>query len=523
MSTHDPFAELIGLIEPWVTLLDAQSQGDVELREAFFGEFCSATNDFASGTQKAGLRGLSNVTVLLARGLQERRGKPIEEDDVAQLTLWLSGVQSYLDAQLLDPAPLIEDLQQVSWIPKLAPAACAVLVERLREPAAHIAQCAAARAEAHAQAIAQEQMIFAEAPSPDAAPYLAEPEVASAAFLDEESAFAAFDLGASEGEDIFAIGAEPEANTLDFSNDTLGADPIDFADALAEPELGQQMGADIDAQMVASSFLEAAIDEQAASENITGDIWIATEEFQLVSETVQARLQPALLELQHADESTLLPGYVEVCYQIELLGNAFGVLSLEQASQMCAHLNSVLAAPGNDSAAQIRAHIPKLAHWVQCLVSYCAAPDRAEARTKLVTFVKAEQWIAPLSETQVQALQSELDHVHVGVDPSLFAARKTVVLPEDMDLRPAEDVMPNVLQGMLLELPDNAHGLAENIAAYIQTGDPENIDNARRIAHTLKGDAQYRGYSRHCQSDALVGRYFHRNGKEPRRAECGIC
>jgi chemotaxis protein histidine kinase CheA/ActR/RegA family two-component response regulator len=474
MSTHDPFAELIGLIEPWVTLLDAQSQGDVELREAFFGEFCSATNDFAAGTQKAGLRGLSNVTVLLGRGLQERRGKPIEDDDVAQLTLWLSGVQSYLDAQLPDPAPLIEDLQQVSWIPKLAPPACAVLIERLREPAAHIDQCAAARAEAHEQAMAQEQVLLAEAPGSEAA----EPEVASAALLDEESAFGAFDLG-----------AEQEVDAFSFSDDALGADPIDFANAPAEPALGFHD----DAQIDASSLLETATDEQApsdgTSDNPSGDIWIATEEFQLVSETVQARLQPALLELQHADERALLPGYVEVCYQIELLGNAFGVLSLEQASHMCVHLNSVLAAPGNDTAERIRTCIPKLAQWVQRLVDYCAAPDRAEARAKLVMFVKAQEWIAPLNDMQMQALQSELDHVHVGVDPSLFAARKTIVLQEDMDLRPAEDVMPNVLQGMLLELPDNAHGLAENIAAYIQTGDPENIDNARRIAHTLKGDA----------------------------------
>ena len=150
--------ELLQQIEPWLALLSAQSEGETDgefdLRQAFYGELRNATQDYAQIAQRANLRGLSNVTMLLLRGMDDRKGQPLDDDDIGQLTLWLSGVQSYLDAQLEDPNCLLADLQGLRWMPKLAPAAVSVLQERIKEPMPQLADFAQARLAADLTTIA---------------------------------------------------------------------------------------------------------------------------------------------------------------------------------------------------------------------------------------------------------------------------------------------------------------------------------------------------------------------------------
>jgi chemosensory pili system protein ChpA (sensor histidine kinase/response regulator) len=87
------------------------------------------------------------------------------------------------------------------------------------------------------------------------------------------------------------------------------------------------------------------------------------------------------------------------------------------------------------------------------------------------------------------ALPAELERLSIGVDPAYAARARRAVGSDDLDLRPAEDVIPAVLQGMLRELPGHAEGLGRAIAALAGSADQVALGDARRIAHTLKGDA----------------------------------
>lgn len=393
---------MLAQIEPWLELLDAQSLektgGDLALRQIFFGELRNATLEFAQVAQKSSLRGLCNVAMLLVRGMDTRIDKPLDDDEIGQLTLWLSGVQAYLDDSLDNAECLLSDLRALDWVPKLAPAAVSTLHERLNEAQAELTECANARAKA-------------------------------------------------------AVGSLPAA----------------IFEHRAE-------------------FL--AVPKTISNDGATAQIWIAHEEFQLVTETVQSRLLPCLSELANAQDAlNRAEQYSETQYQIELLGNAFEVLGLAQSHAMCAVLLQFLAASGADTEQVISERMPALMQWVVMLVDFCERPDALDARMAWVDFVGTSDWFAQLTPTHTLALKNEIARISVGLDPSLVAARKTEISEAETDLNPAGDVMPNVLQGMLIELPENARTLSIDIENYVHSGDAGSLDSARRVAHTLKGDA----------------------------------
>ena len=446
---------LLAHIEPWLGLLDAQSLeqtgGDLELRQAFFGELRNATQDFAQAAQNATLRGLCNVAMLLLRGMDARKDKPLDDDDIGQLTLWLSGVQSYLDATLDDSNCLLGDLQALSWVPKLAPAAISLLQDRLHEATAGLVLCAQASADAEAIKSVEAVQAVADAPiqTHDAV---------------ENSAFAAFSIDDSDA-------------NASFADASVGA--------AAEPILTTAF------EHVADSYSGPENTPEAGTEEIAdAQIWIANEEFQLVTETVQARLLPCLSELAQATEpSKLAEHYAEAQYQIELLGNAFEVLGLEQSRKMCQVLLQSLAVAGADAEHIISERAPSMMLWIVMLVDFCDRPDNIEARESWVDFVATQDWFAQITPAHFEALQQEIASISVGLDPRLMAARKTEIIEEETELKPAADVMPNVLQGMLIELPENARALSISIENFVLSGDVDSLDSARRVAHTLKGDA----------------------------------
>ncbi len=450
---------LLEQIEPWLALLDAQSLeqtgGDLELRQAFFGELRNATQDFAQAAQKSSLRGLCNVAMLLLRGMDTRMNKPLDDEDIGQLTLWLSGVQSYLDATLADASPLVTDLLALSWVPKLAPAAISTLQDRLREATTALTQCAQESSAAELAEQVQEPNVQVHVATQGNG-------VNESAAI-ESSTFEAFRINDSH----------TELN----STEHLGAAPTEPVADLASANFGQSVES--------VSPLEESISDATESQ-----IWIANEEFQLVTETVQSRLLPCLSELAQASEpDKLAEHYGEAQYQIELLSNAFEVLGLEQSRKMCHVLLQSLAAPGADSEAVISERAPSMMHWIVMLVDFCDRPDNIEARESWVDFVGTEDWFAQLTPAHSAALKNEIASISVGLDPRLMAARKTEITEEETELKPAADVMPNVLQGMLIELPENARALSLSIENFVLSGELDSLDSARRVAHTLKGDA----------------------------------
>jgi len=249
----------------------------------------------------------------------------------------------------------------------------------------------------------------------------------------------------------------------------------------------------------------AGVDGAAASDADTGPIWIGQEELDLTRQAIAEQLLPlaqAWSDTTEPDAAAALIG--ELSYQIQLVGN---VLELIGTYALARGMEAVReGAESGDPAVSP----DTVATWCSVLLAVMAAPDEASADV----LVMAADGLPGLDADWADALHTEMARVRIGFDPSLIAARKTLAEPEDMQLSPADDVAPSVLEGMLRELPGNAERLGAAVRALAESRAFEPIDEARRVAHTIKGDANtvgVRGLANltHSLEDILVALVKH--------------
>lgn len=219
--------------------------------------------------------------------------------------------------------------------------------------------------------------------------------------------------------------------------------------------------------------------------------YISPEERELLIGALEGDLLAELATFSVLPETRSCEG--ELHFLLGSLANALDAVGLPATAGALKSQTIALDAPGN-------AATDGLCEWLVLLLGWFTDPIAAS--------VEELTGVSPVS-LQL-ALKSELAHVEFAHDPALLAARgNREFTEEDLQLAPAEDVIPSVLQGMLRELPGHADVLTRSIAGYAQSGDRIALDQARRTAHTLKGDANtvgIRGLAllTHALEDILV-------------------
>jgi chemotaxis protein histidine kinase CheA/ActR/RegA family two-component response regulator len=227
------------------------------------------------------------------------------------------------------------------------------------------------------------------------------------------------------------------------------------------------------------------------------DIWIAAEELELTRAAITDQILPLALALVAADPDQRLQASEDLAFQLSLIGNAMELLG---TPRLCALLQamSVRAACGDPRP-------ETLMQASAALVAFLESPGPDSA--PLLCEVAVDTGLA--EEGWNEAFLGECARLRLGLDPARVAARKHAVEPGDTELVSAADVLPNVLTSMLRELPGHALRLGESVRQLVATGDPAPIDEARRAAHSLKGDANtvgIRGLANltHALEDILV-------------------
>lgn len=230
----------------------------------------------------------------------------------------------------------------------------------------------------------------------------------------------------------------------------------------------------------------------------TGTIWIAEEELALTRSAITEQVMPGVVQLVDAAETdTEQQVRGELGYQLGLIANAlqlFGISSLDQLLRTMA-----------EGTLDRRLDGEALIRLSAALLSFL---DHAEPEA--AGFLAAEAQACGIVDADyVGRFEAEALRVRIGMDPALIAARKRTVEAGDLDLQPAADVLPDVLNSMLRELPGNAARLGQSLRALVERGELAPMDEARRIAHTLKGDANtvgVRGLANltHSLEDALI-------------------
>lgn len=229
-------------------------------------------------------------------------------------------------------------------------------------------------------------------------------------------------------------------------------------------------------------------------------IWISPEELQLALDAMGNQILPLICMLPQAQEQEARGALIaDLEFNFGLVGNAMEMLGTPELSRGVVAMQTRIAS-------DLPPEPEDLLNWSATLVAFLEQPN--EENAELLTALSGEV-LFELGSGWAESLHREAGRIRIGIDPKLQAQRKITATAEDVSLQLASDVLPNVLDGMLSELPGNAEHLGNAIRRLIATGDIAPIETAQRVAHTLKGDANTVGVNglanlSHSLEDLLI-------------------
>ena len=457
------------------------------------------------GATAAPLPGVPDLLRSWKAALQDlgRSGQGLSPHDLVQMTLWFIGLQEHAAGRLdREGRHMLAQLPEaIAWLPRLSSNFTHAVARRLDAGATQAAASASFDAIDTAGSM---HAADASRPAADASAFVVtfdEPQP-SAAVADFETAV---DTTASEEPPFVEIANDADDDVShDAAAKDVAATDVAATDVVATIADGASMQ-HTDASMIDASSTDPhhASANHAPLDALSPDqssIWIGQEELDLTRQAIVEQVLPlaqAWAEMPDAESSA--PIIEELAYQCQLIVN---VLELIGTPALAHGMSAV-----RDGIERLDPAVAPetVAMWCSALLGTIEQPDRDSADL----LASVAPTLSGLDDAWVHALGNEMARIVVGFDPALIAQRKTLAMFEDIGLAPADDVLPSVLDGMYRELPGNTARLGASIRALADTRSPEPIDEARRVAHTLKGDANtvgIRGLANltHALEDILI-------------------
>jgi chemotaxis protein histidine kinase CheA len=272
-----------------------------------------------------------------------------------------------------------------------------------------------------------------------------------------------------------------------------------------------------------------AVDEQeaapAAAENA-----VTQEELVMLCEAL-AGLRDDLAailaqELSQEGFAAALEGHIEQLQNLINAANLVGLRGLQQA------IEAVLV---NVAALQAADELPNevqqvlLQQWPNVAMAYLQSPvDQAMARS-LIECVSNVAWPYPADISDADLLAAWLTSLSsvIVMRSRTLNERPAQALPEHVDISVPPDIDRKVLDSLLQELPPHAQAfsaLVQRLADGASGCTLDDMEQARRVAHTLKGAANTVGIKgvanlTHALEDILVA--YGRDNRLPSDAVCG--
>ncbi|PCK09577.1 MAG: hypothetical protein COA42_03460 [Alteromonadaceae bacterium] len=182
---------------------------------------------------------------------------------------------------------------------------------------------------------------------------------------------------------------------------------------------------------------------------------------------------------------------------LEHIGNALDLAGLPGLASCCKHWASNYRLMHEQTVAgkpALLALTQQLAH--ECLAYLQNLCDQKSVHAHAVNIIdglSVESWIKPLTKDEQNTL---IEQFNISTLSNLSATLQDdeIVIPRqagaDMcDLSVSSDIRPELLQGMLIELPGLVEQFEESILQYVDSLDANDLAQAQRVAHTLKGAA----------------------------------
>ena len=214
---------------------------------------------------------------------------------------------------------------------------------------------------------------------------------------------------------------------------------------------------------------------------------VAIEELEMLGDALRGLQEEFDPVFQTSAPAEMMGVFLEqYAEQLEHILNAtvhLGMPGLQKVIEII-QVNSVSLqmAPGAITAAQQTL----LADWPAAALGYLQNPNSETAAQALADVAGNPLWPHPVSQDVLPHWVSLLNAVEV-VRARADSNRATVALPEHVELSVPADIDRGVLNSLLAELPQHAQRFSMLVQSLARGGTLEDMDQARRVAHTLKG------------------------------------
>lgn len=304
------------------------------------------------------------------------------------------------------------------------------------------------------------------------------------------------------------LAAEPEAEPEAAQNsepDMLMGDEVELE---GDDDLGPEMDSD--------TIFDIGIGETQAAAAPA----VTAQELAMLSDAIVA-LQADLTilvapNLAPAERDGLFENHLEQLHNLVNAANLLGLAGFQQVLEVI--LINTAAMQAEPEALGDR-HRSALQAWPALAMVHLQAPGEPAPAQALADCVAGADWPYPADTDSVPEWVTAMTSVSlVRARPS--QDRPAKALPEHVDLSVPADIDRKVLDSLLVELPPHAQAFSALVQRLSQGGTLDNLDQARRVAHTLKGAANTVGIKgvanlTHALEDILVA--FGREERLPTR------
>ncbi|MEX0730330.1 MAG: response regulator [Aquisalimonadaceae bacterium] len=223
-----------------------------------------------------------------------------------------------------------------------------------------------------------------------------------------------------------------------------------------------------------------------------------------VLELLQAEVEEGMLPLAEAFMvlATEAPGsdaftaaIEQGCLQVDCIRVGAEAGGLPGLEIVCDRFMDNLAALKDAGPEQLAQLDELLSLWPERLMAYLQDPASAQAVGALAGLLQGEHWPRPLGGNEVELLTELLTEApgEAGWN-SGEPARSRDATAEDVSLVPSDDVNMEVFAAFVDDAPQHAAAFSAHLQSLATTDDiAGTLDQARRIAHTLKGAAGVAG------------------------------
>jgi HPt (histidine-containing phosphotransfer) domain-containing protein len=203
-------------------------------------------------------------------------------------------------------------------------------------------------------------------------------------------------------------------------------------------------------------------------------------------EQMREEFTPQFTAAGDAVNAALLESYAEQLENIVNATNHLGLTGLQNVIGVVqVNVMSLQMVEANAEAPSEMSY-SLLMVWLEYAMAYLDAPNDSAVAQELVSVTISPEWPLPASEDTVAERTAELTSIEV-IRARAAPERPAEAMAEHMDLRVPSDVDRDVLNSLLHELPQHAQEFSALVQRLSAGGAMEDLEHARRVAHTLKG------------------------------------